>query len=77
MDQRAAYDAEQRKREEHWNTEKAQAEAIFAEEKRRSAADTEAQAQAIRKEKAKLAELDRQQQEKVNADAQAKDARIQ
>ena len=60
LDQRAAYDAEQRQREEQWKTEKAQAEAIFAEEKRRSAADAEAQAEAIRQEKARLAELDRQ-----------------
>ena len=77
LEQRAAYDEEQRQRVANWNAEKAQAEAVFAEEKRRNAAEAEAQAQAVQQERLRLEELDRQQWEQVNADARAKDARIQ
>ena len=61
----------------YWNAEKAQAEAIFAEEKRRNSAESEAQAQAVQQERLRLEELDRRQREQANADARAKDARIQ
>ena len=49
----------------------------FAEQKRRSAAEAEAQAKANQQERMRLEEQGRLQREQDNANAQAKDARIQ